>query len=73
MSNLVRLMTSNLIRINRIASILEHNNISSLLKDNNESATLAGFGSSQNDVDLFVKESDLEQATQAIKDFEKKD
>jgi hypothetical protein len=69
MSKHIKILTSSSIIINRIASILHQNNIQTLIKDNIESARLAGFGTSQNDVELFVDESDLENAQKIINEF----
>lgn len=66
-------MTNSSIIIHRVASILEENGLSTLIKDNTESARLAGFGTPQNNVDLYVKESDLERAQEIIDDFKECD
>jgi hypothetical protein len=70
MSEFVRVLTSSLITINRVASILEEKDIPALIKDNTESARLAGFGISQNEVDLYVKKLDFEKAKKVIQQFE---
>jgi hypothetical protein len=69
MSEHFRVMTNSSIIIHRVASILEENGLSTLIKDNTESARLAGFGTPQNNVDLYVKESDLKRAKEIIDDF----
>jgi len=71
MNEHIRILTNSSITINRIASILEENNIPSLIKDNTESARLAGFGTSQNNVDLFVNKPDFEKANKIIEEFMK--
>jgi hypothetical protein len=63
----VRILTDSAIVINRIAQILDENKIPSLIKDNFESARLAGFGSSPNEVQLYVYESDVDKAKKIIK------
>ncbi len=73
MSEFVRLLTSSLITVNRIALVLEQKDIPALIKDNTESARLAGFGSPQNDVDLYVNKSDFEKARKVIQEFEEED
>jgi hypothetical protein len=73
MSEFVRLLTSSSIIINRIASILEQKDIPALIKDNTESARLAGFGASQDDVDIYVNKSDFEKAQKAIQELEEED
>ena len=70
MSDLVRLSTSSAIIIDRIATILEQNNVPAMIKNNTESANMAGFGASQNDVDIFVNKSDLAKAQQLTEAFE---
>lgn len=69
MNEHIRILTNSSITINRIASILEENSISTLIKDNTESARLAGFGTSQNNVDLFVNKSDFEKANKIIEEL----
>jgi len=64
-------LTSSSIIINRIASILDQNNVTTLIKDNVESARLAGFGTSLNDVELYVKDSDFEKAQKFIEELKK--
>ena len=63
----VRLLTDSAIVINRIAQILDENKIPSLIKDNVESARLAGFGTSPNEVHLYVYKSDVDKAKKIIK------
>lgn len=58
----VKLLTSSSINVNRVAALLDQNNIPSLIKDNVESARVAGFGISQNSVDLYINRTDLERA-----------
>lgn len=63
-----RILTASAIIVNRIAQILDENQISSIIKDNTESARLAGFGTYQNDVDLYVLETDFERAQKLIEE-----
>ena len=63
----VRILTDTAIAINRFAQILDENKISSLIKDNVESARLAGFGTSPNEVELYVYKSDVDNAKKIIK------
>ncbi len=58
----LKLLTSSSINVNRVAALLDQNNIPSLIKDNLESARVAGFGISQNSVDLYINRTDLERA-----------
>jgi hypothetical protein len=66
----VKLITGSYVTINMIASLLEQNAIFYLINNNIESARLAGFGSLNNDVDLFVYEEDLNTARQIVEDFQ---
>jgi predicted nucleotidyltransferase len=69
MNEHIKILTNSAILINRIAQILDEKEIPSLIKDNVESARLAGFGTSANDVELYVYNSDLEKAKKVIKTF----
>jgi hypothetical protein len=69
MNEHVKILTSRAILINRIAQVLDEEEIPSLIKDNVESARLAGFGTSANNVELYVHNSDLEKAKKVIKIF----
>ena len=71
MNELIKIMTSSSIIINRIASLLNQKNIQTLIKDNVESARLAGFGTSQNEVELYIYNSDFESAQKIIDKFKK--
>ncbi|MFH6769711.1 DUF2007 domain-containing protein [Gaetbulibacter aquiaggeris] len=67
----VKILTNSSIIINRIAFLLDQKNIATLIKDNVESARLAGFGTTQNDVELYVYNSDYESAQKMIEEFNK--
>lgn len=67
----VKILTNSSIIINRIAFLLDQKNIATLIKDNVESARLAGFGTTQNDVELYVYNSDFESAQKMIEEFNK--
>jgi len=69
MSNQILALTASAITINHLAALLEENDIPYLIKDHTESARLAGFGSLQNDVDLYVQEEDQEKVQMLIKDL----
>ncbi|HEY5689412.1 MAG TPA: DUF2007 domain-containing protein [Yeosuana sp.] len=71
MDKFIKILTSSSIIINRIAFLLDQRNIATLIKDNVESARLAGFGTTQNDVELYVHNSDFESAQKIIKEFNK--
>lgn len=66
MSKLVTILTNSSIIINRAAQILNNNNIYTTIIDHTESARLAGFGTSQDNVDLLVNAADLEKAKQIL-------
>jgi hypothetical protein len=66
-----KLITDTSIVVNRLVSLLEENNIPTMVKDNVESARVAGFGSSPNNVDLYVYHSDLEKAKAILSEFKK--
>lgn len=63
MKNLIKLHTDSAINIDRLAEILKENGIASMIKDNNAAGSLAGFGTIQNSVDLFIEKDDLEKAS----------
>lgn len=67
MNQAIKLLSDSAIVINRVAQILAENNITYRIKDNVESARLAGFGISQNAVDLFIQEEDLKKAEELIR------
>jgi ABC-type Mn2+/Zn2+ transport system ATPase subunit len=69
MNEHVKILNDSAIVINRIAQILDEEEIPSLIKDNVESARLAGFGTSANNVELYVYKSDLGKAKEVIKTF----
>jgi len=69
MSEYVKILTDRKIIINRISQLLDEEKIPYLVKDNAESARLAGFGTSSNDVDLYVYKSDFNKAETIIKSF----
>lgn len=62
-----RLITDSAIVINRFAFLLGEQDITTLIKDQAESGRLAGFGVAQNDVDLYVLNTDYEKAQEIIK------
>jgi len=67
----IKILTSSSIIINRIAFLLDQKNIATLIKDKVESARLAGFGTTQNDVELYVNNSDFKSAQKIIEEFNK--
>ena len=70
MSNLEKIFVSDQITIHHIAATLKENNIQSIIKNHRESANIAGFGAPDNNVELFVQESDKEEALQILKDLD---
>ncbi|WKN46272.1 putative signal transducing protein [Tunicatimonas pelagia] len=71
MNEHVKMLIGSSIVINRAASLLDENNIPTLIKDNVESARLAGFGTLQNEVELYIYKSDLKRAQLIIEEFRK--
>lgn len=66
----IKIHTGTSITINRIANLLEEENIPSIIKNNNESGRLAGFGTSFNDVELYVLNTDVDRATRILDSVE---
>ena len=69
MSEYAKILTDRKIIINRISQLLDEEKTPYLVKDNAESARLAGFGTSSNDVDLYVYKSDFNKTETIIKSF----
>lgn len=65
----IKLYSGSSIIINRLKTLLEEQNIETLIKDNHESGRLAGFGTLDNDVELFVFEDDLSKAKEITTKF----
>ena len=66
MKNLIKLHTDSAITIERMAHVLHENDIASMIKDNNAAGVIAGFGTIQNSVSMFVSESDRSKAEELI-------
>lgn len=69
MDSQIKLYTDTSITINRLAQILESSDIPSLIRNNVNSAVMAGFGSTSNNVDLYIYVSDIEKAEQILTVF----
>ena len=69
MNERVKILTDSAIVITRIVQLLDEEKIPSIVRDNVESARLAGFGTSSNNVELYVYRSDLDRAESIIKTF----
>lgn len=69
MNERVKILTDSAIVVNRVAQLLDEENIPSIVRDNVESARLAGFGTSSNDVELYIRESDFDKAELIIESF----
>jgi hypothetical protein len=69
MKNLIKLHTDSAISINRLAELLHENGIASMIKDNNAAGSIAGFGTIQNSVDLFIKKEDFEKSCELAQNF----
>ena len=72
MNERVKILTDTAIVVNRVVQLLDEEKIPSIVKDNVESARLAGFGTSSNDVELYVQKSDLDRAELIVESFFKK-
>ena len=66
MKKKIKILTDIDIIVNRGAELLDTIGISCLIKNNVESARLAGFGTSYNDVELWIDETDLEKAQKIL-------
>lgn len=65
----VKVITDSAIIINRIADLLKEEGVDSIIKNNVESARLAGFGTPNDNVELWIDESDINKAQKVISDF----
>ena len=66
MKNLIKLHTDSAISINRLAELLHENGIASMIKDNNAAGVIAGFGTIENSVSLFVEKDQSQKAEELI-------
>lgn len=69
MNKHVRILTSSVIIVQGAAQSLKEQGIVSLIKNINESGRLAGFGTLPDEVELYVLESEAENALELIKDL----
>ena len=69
MNKYVRILTSSAIIVQGAAQSLKEQGIVSLIKNINESGRLAGFGTLPDEVELYVLESEAENALELIKDL----
>jgi hypothetical protein len=67
----IKIYSGDSITVNRLSFLLDEAGIPSLIKDHANSATLAGFGTLGNSVELFIYNSDLEKASTIIENFKK--
>ncbi|MGB0837418.1 MAG: putative signal transducing protein [Flavobacteriaceae bacterium] len=65
----VKVITDSAIIINRIAGLLKEEGVDSIIKNNVESARLAGFGTPNDNVELWIEEADINKAQKVISDF----
>ncbi len=66
MSEYTKMLNADIVLINRLVFLLEEENIQTMVKNNVESAKIAGFGTSSNDIDLYIKTADFEKAEKII-------
>jgi hypothetical protein len=71
MNNYIKAYTGSAITVNRLADLLQKENITLIIKDRKESARLAGFGSTGDDVELHILESEADKARPIIILFDK--
>lgn len=69
MSEQIKIYTGSAITINRLAQLLEDQKIPSIIKNNQESGRLAGFGITGDSVELYILNSDLDNAQKIIEAF----
>jgi hypothetical protein len=67
----IKIFSGTAMFVNRLSFLLDQASIASLIKDHVNSGTLAGFGSPNNNVELFIYNSDKEKATPIIEKFQK--
>ena len=67
----IKVFTGTSIFVNRLSHLLQEANISTIIKDNVNSGTLAGFGTLDNSIELFVQDTDLNKANEIIDAFQK--
>ena len=67
----IKIYTGDTVLVNRLSFLLDEAGIPSLIKDHVNSASLAGFGTLGNSIELFIYNSDLEKATPIIDNFKK--
>ncbi len=66
MKNLIKFRTDSAINIDRIAGILDENGIPSMIKDQNAAGNIAGFGTIDNSVEIFIEKEHLQEARRII-------
>lgn len=70
MENRIKVFTGSFITVNRIADLLQKDSIKVLIRNNEESARLAGFGSTGDNVELFIDKKDVPNAKKILQEFE---
>lgn len=71
MKDYVKIFTGTAILVNRLAQLLDEKGISTVIKDEQQSGLLAGFGTTGSAVELFVFDSDKDEALPIVEEFEK--
>jgi hypothetical protein len=67
----VKVFTGNSIFANRLGNLLREANIPTIIKDQVASGVLAGFGTLDRAIELYVQDTDLEKANEIINAFQK--
>uniref|UniRef100_UPI004049D3CC putative signal transducing protein n=1 Tax=Flavobacterium sp. TaxID=239 RepID=UPI004049D3CC len=65
----IKIYTGTAMMVNRLAYLLDEQNIHSIIKNEIESGRLAGFVSPENSVELYILNSDLENAKAVFEVF----
>ena len=65
----IKMFIDNAVLVNRLCSLLKNEGINAVIKDNIESGRLAGFGTFNGTVELFVLQTDFEKANSVIAAF----
>lgn len=67
----IKVFTGTAIFVNRLKHLLEESNIQSVVKDHISAGVIAGFGTLDKSIELFVLNSDLQEANSIIDKFQK--
>ncbi len=71
MNEHTKIFTGTAILTNRLSYLLDQQNIPSITKNHTESGRLAGFGTTGSNVELYIFNTDLENAKNVLDLFKK--